>query len=189
MVARAAGAVFITPLCSNHTTWDRGYIFLNAAKINRWPLKMPEIKQHLLQCLIQSRRPKRKMNSRGKNLSAVYSLRWPFSVVSIHGEPETGCWRSQAVGPTWWMYVKDSWGLRKMPTFRDATIGWHRRNKQRNSILIWVVLPGLKLTLLAARPPVWHFCACSSDIISRGNELVSWNVDCLIKLRFSQLIE
>ena len=41
-----------------------------------------------------------------------------------------------------------------MPRFRDAATGWHRRNKQRNSILIWVVLPALKLILLAARPPV-----------------------------------
>ena len=52
------------------------------------------------------------------------------------------------------MYVKDSSGLRKLPRFRDAATGWHRRNKQRNSILIWVVLPGLKLILLAARQPV-----------------------------------
>ena len=52
------------------------------------------------------------------------------------------------------MYVKDSCGLRKLPRFRDAATGWHRRNKQRNSILIWVVLPGLKLILLVARPPV-----------------------------------
>ena len=52
------------------------------------------------------------------------------------------------------MYVKDSCGLRKLPRFRDAATGWHRRNKQRNSILIWVVLPGLKLILLAARQPV-----------------------------------
>ena len=52
------------------------------------------------------------------------------------------------------MYVKDSCGLRKMPRFRDAATGWHRRYKQRNSILIWVVLPALKLILLAARPPV-----------------------------------
>ena len=52
------------------------------------------------------------------------------------------------------MYVKDSCGLRKLPRFRDAATGWHRRIKQRNSILIWVVLPGLKLILLVARPPV-----------------------------------
>ena len=52
------------------------------------------------------------------------------------------------------MYVKDSSGLRKLLRFRDAATGWHRRNKQRNCILIWVAIPGLKLILLAARQPV-----------------------------------
>ena len=52
---------------------------------------MLEIKQHVLQCLIQSGRPKRKVNSKGKNFSAGYSLRWLFSVVSIHGESEICC--------------------------------------------------------------------------------------------------
>lgn len=51
---------------------------------------MLEIKQQLLQCLIQSGGPKRKVILRRKKLSAGYSLRWLFLVVSIHGEPETG---------------------------------------------------------------------------------------------------
>ena len=72
---------------------------------------MLEIKQRVLQCLIQSGRPKRKVNSRGQNFSAGYSLRCLWSTrkyqvsgvsagTSEQGRPSTDMTENFLVGIT-----------------------------------------------------------------------------------------
>ena len=130
--------------------------------------------------------------------SANWSNREKFEKTRIHFKSDV----SAAVAV---VDAKTPHFLRKQPTFRDATTGFHAKwslwNERRNSILMTVTCQICVVLLIgwskfstnqkhypdlgSNASSVWNFCARSSDFISRKKTVVASRCDdvgCFLRL-------